>query len=425
MVTMKTLLSTLFLVLTCLVTWAEGPIPVTVKQVNGEWTFMRNGEPYYVKGVGGHVQLDEAEACGANSIRTWHIDNAKEILDDAHSRGMTVMMGYWLGHERHGYDYSDKWAVQDQFNSIKKAVEDLKDHPALLCWGVGNEMDLFYSDFNVWDAVEEIAAMIHEVDPNHPTCVVTAGIDVAEVQMIKERAPSIDILGVNTYGDVGNVPRSIDLFGWEGPYMITEWGPNGHWEVAKTSWGAPVEQTSSEKAASYKERYETYIAGDREQCIGSYVFLWGQKQETTQTWYGVFLEDGSRTEAIDVLYHAWTKAPPENSCPHITSVTLDGKTAYESVKLSPGQRTKAGLVVNDPDNDALTVKWELLPESTDIKAGGDVEEKPEAIPAKVIDSGNGEGIFRAPRNRGAYRLFVFIHDGKGHAATANIPFFVE
>ena len=173
-------------------------------------------------------------------------------------------------------------------------------------------MDLFYTDFNVWDAVERIAAMIKEEDPNHPSCVVTAGLDVAEVQMIQERAPSIDILGVNTYGDVENVITRMDMYGWDKPYMVTEWGPNGHWEVFKTSWGAPVEQTSSEKAASYKHRYLDCIAADKESCVGSYVFLWGQKQETTPTWYGVFLEDGSQTEALDNLHRAWKGEEPTN-----------------------------------------------------------------------------------------------------------------
>lgn len=404
---------------------ADGPVKVEVKWDQDHWQFYRGGEPYYVRGVGGHVYLDEAVALGANSIRTWGIDNAKNVLDEAHSKGLTVMLGFWMGHERHGYDYSDAWAVEDQFKAFQKIVRELKDHPALLCWGVGNEMDLFYTDFNVWDAVERIAAMIKEEDPNHPSCVVTAGLDVAEVQMIQERAPSIDILGVNTYGDVENVITRMDMYGWDKPYMVTEWGPNGHWEVFKTSWGAPVEQTSSEKAASYKHRYLDCIAADKESCVGSYVFLWGQKQETTPTWYGVFLEDGSQTEALDNLHRAWKGEEPSNRAPVIESFTLNDQTAYDSVTLSPGQKVPVAALIADPDGDELTFTWELLPESQFTKAGGDVERRPDAVQAAVSGGSDGKGMVRMPRIRGAYRLFVYAHDGKGSAATANLPFYIE
>lgn len=404
---------------------ADGPVKVEVKWDQDHWQFYRGGEPYYVRGVGGYVYLDEAVALGANSIRTWGIDNAKSVLDEAHSKGLTVMLGFWMGHERHGYDYSDAWAVEDQFKAFQKIVRELKDHPALLCWGVGNEMDLFYTDFNVWDAVERIAAMIKEEDPNHPSCVVTAGLDVAEVQMIQERAPSIDILGVNTYGDVENVITRMDMYGWDKPYMVTEWGPNGHWEVFKTTWGAPVEQTSSEKAASYKHRYLDCIAADKESCVGSYVFLWGQKQETTPTWYGVFLEDGSQTEALDNLHRAWKGEEPPNRAPVIESFTLNDQTAYDSVTLSPGQKVPVAALIADPDGDELTFTWELLLESQFTKAGGDVERRPDAVQAAVSGGSDGKGMMRMPRIRGAYRLFVYAHDGKGSAATANLPFYIE
>jgi len=85
---------------------------------------------------------------------------------------------------------------------------------------VGNEVDLEYTDFSVWKAVQNIAAMIHEEDKNHPTCVVTAGIDAPEVSLIKETCPDIDILGVNTYGDLPALPEKLDclvgktLFGY-------------------------------------------------------------------------------------------------------------------------------------------------------------------------------------------------------------------
>ena len=54
--------------------------------------------------------------------------------------------------------------------------------------------------------------MIKEIDPNHPIMTVTAGIDPAEVNMIKNYCPEIDILGINTYGGVKNLSSMVKEF---------------------------------------------------------------------------------------------------------------------------------------------------------------------------------------------------------------------
>jgi hypothetical protein len=404
----------------------EGPIKVEIRKEQGAWQLYRGGEPYYIKGVGGQTRLDKAVEYGANSVRTWGVGEAINILDEAHEKGLSVLFGLWVGCERQGFDYDDAKGVQAQLEGFTEVVKAYKDHPAILMWGIGNETDLFYSDFKVWNAINDIAKMIHEVDPNHPTMTVTAGFDVAEVQLIKERAPHIDIYGVNTYAALIGIDKEMRSFGWEKPYVITEWGPSGHWEVAKTDWGVPIEQTSAEKAASYKKRYEKGIASDPEMCIGSYVFLWGQKQETTPTWYGVFLEDGTETEVTDVLQYVWSGSYPENRAPTIAAVTINGKTAAQSVYLQPGKFYEMKVQASDLNGDPLQYRWEMLPESQDIKSGGDAESKPEPQPIKAKMSGDPSILhFKAPSKEGPYRLFVYVSDGKGKSAVANVPFYTK
>ncbi len=404
---------------------ASEPVHVEVRKENGSWQLYRGGEPYYIKGVGGQKYLDRAVAYGANSVRTWGVDEAAQVLDEAHQKGLTVLFGLWVGCERQGFNYDDGKAVKAQLESFTEVVAKFKDHPALLMWGIGNETDLFYSDFKVWNAINDIAKMIHETDPHHPTMTVTAGLDVAEVQLIMQRAPHIDIYGINTYAALIGIDKEMRSYGWDKPYIITEWGPNGHWEVAKTSWGVPLEQTSSEKAASYLERYQKGIARDKDMCIGSYVFLWGHKQETTPTWYGVFLEDGSETEVMDVLQYVWSGSYPTNRSPGIKSYTMEGKTVKESVYVNPGKDVVFNVKAFDPDGDVLDYQYELLPESRDIKSGGDAESKPEPVKiARKEGSENGTLWFAAPKKQGPYRMFVYVKDGNGNAATANFPFYV-
>jgi hypothetical protein len=389
------------------------------------YTFIRNGQPYYAKGLGGEVNFDKMVEIGANSLRTWGVENAQAILDEAHKRGLTVMLGMWLQHERHGFDYDNKEKVKAQLEYFKTVVDRYKNHPAILLWGIGNELDLNYSNTNVWYAVQDIAKYIHETDPMHPTSTVTAGLDSMEVQLISARCPDIDVYCVNTYGDIGNVPSKIGKFGWNGPYMITEWGPNGHWESPQTNWGVSIEQSSTEKSQSYAERFAKYIQPNSGQCIGSYAFLWGAKQEYTETWYGLFSKDNLPTEPIDALQMAFTGKAPLNPAPSIRQCLIDGKNAFQSVTIKAGDFYKANVQVELPDslkNANATYIWRIMEESTDKKSGGDVEEAATEIGGLIKGKSNKPLIsFRAPDREGNYRLFVTVlHNNK--VAYANVPF---
>jgi len=416
---MKISLSIVFLLIGQLL--SAQAIPVTVEKKGEQWQMLRDGKPYYVKGVGGHVHMDKAAEIGANSIRLWGAENAKEVLDEAEKEGLTVMLGLWVQHERHGFDYDDPVAIKKQLEGFRQVVMEFKDHPALLLWGVGNEVDLFYNNTSVWDAIQDIAAMIHELDPNHPTSTVTAGLDRKEVELVMEKAPDIDIYCVNTYGDIAGVPENIRPFGWKGPYMITEWGVNGHWESPTTDFGMPIEQTSHEKALSFDKRY-SFIENDANYCIGSYAFLWGQKQETTSTWYGLFTPDGASTEAIDVLQRRWG-SEPKNCAPQLSALTIDGKKANENIYLTAGEKVTTNVMVKDSDGDKLRYVWSVVPESTDKKSGGDKEAAPPAVLGAIANKNAAVSTLRAPKEEGPYRLFVWVYDRKGQVGTANVPFY--
>ena len=384
---------------------------------------LRNGNPYYIKGGGGDSHLSLLKSIGGNSIRTWGTENAQEILDEAFSNGISVCLGLWVGHERHGFDYNDEYAITAQLESFKNEILRYKDHPALLMWAVGNEVDLFYTNFRVWNAVEDIAKMIKELDPNHPTMTVTAGIDPAEVFMIKTYCPSIDILGINTYGGIKSLSQEVRMYGWQKPYMVTEWGPYGHWESPTTKWGVAVEATSKEKADFRNTAYNS-IAKDVDLCLGSYAFLWGYKQEQTPTWYGIFTSDGNATQSIDILNKHWGNSD-RNKAPIIHSFLLNDKDKEESVKIKRGKHCVFTYEVADPDNDSLTYDYVLMPESTDKKSGGDFEKTPELISFKIIEHIENKLVIKAPQRSGAYRFFIYVRDGYQNVATANIPFYVR
>jgi len=400
-------------------------VKVELKQVKGRYQLYRAGQPYFVKGAGGGQFPDRVKAYGGNSVRTWSTDDAPRVLREANANGLTVMMGLDVARERHGFNYDDPKAVAAQLQRVKAEVLKYKDDPAVLLWGIGNELNLEYTNPRVWDAVQDIARMIHEVDPNHPVTTVLAGVGAKEVAYIKEKCPALDFLSINTYAGLATLPAEVRAAGWAGPYLVGEWGPTGHWESQQLPWKAAVEETSSQKAAVYRSRYETSVKKDTLTCLGSYVFLWGQKQERTPTWYGIFTEAGEESEVVDLMQYLWTSRWPQNRAPHIAELRLDGKLASDVVYLQAGQSYPALATVTDPDKDALTYRWELLPESTDLKNGGDHESRPTALPGLLKPAGGSQPQLQAPAQPGAYRLFVYATDGHGNVATGNVPFFVK
>ena len=329
----------------------------------------------------------------------------------------------------HKFDYSNEPAVREQFEDMKRRVLALKDHPAVLMWAIGNELSVGYTNKRVWNAVNDVARFIHEVDPNHPALTVI-GDDFAndkdvDIQDIIARCPDLDLLGVNSYGGLEEVPARVRAKGWIKPYIITEWGPSGDWDVPRTAWKASIEETSTEKAERYLERYQNTMLKDRERCLGSYVFIWTWRHERTQTWYGMFLESGERTEAVNVMQFLWTGHWPANRAPRIEQLAIDGQVARDNVYVKPGSEHTATLKVMDPDGDPIALRWEVLAEVARAGYAGMGEKRSKPMPELIQKTGARDITFAAPAQEGAYRVFVFATDGQGNGATANIPFFVK
>lgn len=408
------------------------PSKVRIVQEDGRYRMQVDGQPFLVKGAGmggGTQEQDALAARGGNSFRTWStgMDQAKvrAMLDRAQRNGLKVAMGIEVGNERHGFDYDNAAAVKQQLDRIRREINLYKKHPAVLMWVVGNELNLHYSNPKVWNAVGGIADMIHKEDPNHPVMTTLAGFDKKLIDLLKARAQSLDLIGIQLYGDIGALPEKLKTSGWTGPYVVTEWGPTGHWESPLTTWKAPIEDDASRKAMLLQQRYEQVIAADKTQGLGSYVFLWGNKQERTPTWYGLFLPSGESTPSVDAMEYVWTGRWPANRAPSIQPLTLEGRKALDSVVLKAGQPAVAQVEARDPDGDTLRYRWTVLHETTATSIGGDREDVPPEVSLAMEDTGQGGVRFTAPTTPGQYRLFVEAHDGNGHAAYTNLPFRVD
>ncbi len=387
-----------------------------------------DGAPFFIKGAGLEFgQLKSLANAGGNAFRTWRVDNGErdaiDILDEAETLGLKVCMGLDIARERHGFDYSDQNAIDAQNEQMMKDVMRLKDHPALLMWGLGNELNLRAKNKGVWDAVEDLAQRIKVADLDHPVTTMLAGIDEPTLSAIAERAPSLDFLSFQIYGEIDQLPEILAKVGYNGPYQITEWGPTGHWESPETDWGRPFEPSSTQKASDIARRYNEIILADSKRCLGAYVFLWGQKQERTPTWYGMFLEGGQRTEAVDVMQKAWTGVAPTETTPQIRSLSLNHKTAPASIEARIGDQLSAEVKVDGAD-DAL-ISWRVREEVPTVlqSDGGDFEPTPPTIES-LLETQNKHFDFKVSQP-GEYRLFCQIDTPHQGSAVTNIPFLIQ
>ena len=407
--------------LTWLAAASAQPIPVELKRTEQGWQLLRGGKPYFIRGAGGDASLTALATAGANSVRTWE-DEVGTLLDDAHALGMTVTVGIWLGHERHGFDYSDHAQVAEQQERARQTVLRYRDHPALLLWGIGNEMEGFGEggDAAIWAAVNDVAAMVKELDPHHPTMTVTAFVHGQRIEHVHRRSPAIDIHGVNAYGGAMRVPELLRAGGATKPFVLTEFGPPGPWEVPKTAWGAPYEPTSDAKARFYRETYDTAVLGADGMALGSYAFLWGHKMEGTETWFGMFLEDGSPTAAVDVMTELWSGRRALDHAPVVGPLQIEG-----DAELAPGALLRVRAAAADPEGGEIRVRWALRPESSEYLTGGDFRRGLPEIEGAILESARDGARLRMPDEPGPYRLFLYAYDETGRAGTANVPLRVK
>jgi len=392
------------------------------RRPDGGFQLLRNGKPYFIKGGGGQNPFTLL-AAGGNSVRG---GGDAASLDRMHAAEITVQYGLSIGKPRQGFDYSNREAVAKQFDAALAVVKRFKNHPAILTWALGNESELSARESDrllLWAALEDLTKAIKAEDPNHPVITVLAG--ASRLAEVKKLCPSLDAIGLNAYGSMLQLPEAVAAAGWDKPYIVTEFGPRGHWEVAKTPWKLPIEDSSTEKAEFYLKAYRHAVEG-QPQALGAYVFLWGSKQEKTHTWYGMFLPDGSPTEAVDVMMYVWTGKWPDNRAPRIgpgkIGITAEsGRTDRENEFL-PGAKLRCAITATDPDGDPLKVTWDLRVDVSDNpSSGGDREPPTVPIDGAVLSSAGNEARIQVPDKPGNYRIFVYVHDPAGKAATANVP----
>ena len=134
----------------------------------------------------------------------------------------------------------------------------------------------------------------------------------------------------------------------------------------------------------------------------------------------MLLADGARLAAVDVMTELWSGAPPENLAPTAQQLIIEGPA-----QVDPGDEVQISTTVADPEGGAVRVRWVLRPESGDYVTGGDFRPTLPDIEGAIIEGRADGARVLMPEEPGAYRVFLYVYDEAGKAATANIPLLVK
>lgn len=393
-----------------------------IKQTASSSVLLRHNQPYFIQGVGVQGQLERLRECGGNSVRIWDDSDADRILNQAQQLGLTVFMGLWVEREMEGFNYYNQQAVDKQFERIRKTVLTYRHHPALLMWCVGNEWIMGATNIRVFDEVNRIAAMIHELDPDHPVATAVPSIGPRVIWLIRDRCPEIDVLALNVYGTLFYVQELLQKGGWTGPYIISEFGPVGPWESENTPWQTSIEPNSQEKYEFVRSNYEHHIGSRPPNCLGSYLFLWGTKEEGTHTWFSCFDEQGRETPLVGLMQWFWTKHAPANRAPVVDDLLVDGRRTKGISFPNAESIHGAHLVAHDPDGDSLSYAWEIRLDLVNPNTGPGNSSPSVPINGLIAAGQTPQIQFNLPKKPGNYRLFANVYDNHRHVATANTSF---
>ncbi len=381
-----------------------------------------NGEDYFVNGICGVDELELMAEAGCNTARTYSADlvTTKAILDKAQELGMKIMVGLWMNHETANFTYyNNPNEVKEQFDNIKKVVTAFKDHPAVLCWAIGNEVDISTSVHkeNIYYAMNDLARMVKELDPYRPTMAVLAGSSTDKIKNIMKYCNHIDMIGYNSYIHIGNVQTNTSIF--PGPYMVTEFALNQPSETkTKTSWDVILEPNNKEKGELYKSRYIDYIYNYKDKnCVGSFAFKDTGSFRVTHTWYGLIYND-RKTLQYYYMSSAWNNEEnPIN--PYISNIYVNNKVASDSVVLDAQALTNLRIELKNLNGASVNYVVEIRKE-----VATSVNNVPAVLDIAFKSTSAGIYSFTTP-TKGNYRIYVYAYIGDDYVTFANIPISVQ
>jgi hypothetical protein len=411
--------------------WAGGAFVVPEGLTEVQRARFERFKDFQIKGVCNDHDLDRLATRGVNSVRGYTITTPEEMkakLDHAQRLGMKMILSEWMPH--HGenkpasgkftFDYNAK--EEEMLAKFIAKIEGIGDHPAILMWGLGNEVHL---DEPYLRVVNRMSKAIHERFPHHITSLTMINAKPEAIEAVKKYAPDIDVLGVQCYsrgavrGSIKNTEKH-----WGKPFYMSEFNTNGPWNFGKTAWGVTFDEPVSNKIRDLKDCYAAI--DESPLCLGSTIFVWGHARVYRPTYFGLLLEPDPKTitkkgEPLDHLYitaqadvmteHFTGKPIAGNRAPVITQIAF--AEGDKSRLAAPGEKMRVNLAAEDSNSDPIEYHIWILDSA---------QRSPPVVAGPYKQTAGDHALIPAPEKPGEYLVLVYAVDGKGGASGSTLPF---
>ena len=259
------------------VTWS----PASVGTTSDRWNRLAAFTDWY------RLDLQMVREMNANTVYVFldfGLDGeAEAILDYLYLNGiMAVVTVDWDG----TYDVA----------RAQQVVTAYRDHPAVLCWAIGNEWNInryhgaFASLQEAAQGTQELAQVIHALDANHPVASIYGEIDIPPDQplavtarIVAETCSAVDLWGCNIYrGPTFGTffDQWVSITGK--PVFFSEYGADSFFS---TSWWPVQGYVDESSQAAFGHGLWLEIAGQLSCCDTSGVCLGGTVFEWNDEWW--------------------------------------------------------------------------------------------------------------------------------------------
>ncbi|MDD5491970.1 MAG: glycoside hydrolase family 2 TIM barrel-domain containing protein [bacterium] len=263
--------------------------PFTVKGVNYGYTPVGSGYSTYDWTI--HPEFYKADfalirAMGANTVRFHSMPTDTKLLDAAYEYGLFVIITCTVDWNK---DFNVQANRDKVLSDLTTTVNKWKDHPAILMWLIGNEINFHTTSLTAWySLLNDCAVKVHELEGmnHHPVTSAEANIDMLGSVVNRSddaHVPDVDVWAAQVYrGATTGFDSMFEEYAAKStkPLILTEFGCDAY----NTATNAEDENSQAETIKNELNIIETHLSAlnAAEECVGGCIFQWADDWSKNQ-----------------------------------------------------------------------------------------------------------------------------------------------